>query len=151
MALVCWQPVRHSNPFEGISMLQRRMNHFFDENFKDNSEDRTLSWTPRVDLVELDDRFEVSAELPGLSHDQVKVEVQENVLTLTGEKTSSTETKDKNHYVCERNYGQFRRSFRFPIRLDSANIDATFKEGVLTVKLPKIEEAKSNQIEVKIH
>ena len=151
MTLVRWQPIRHTNPFEGLSMLQRRMNRLFDESFNDESEDRNLSWSPRVDLVELEDRFEVSAELPGLSREDVKVELQENVLTLSGEKQSAVEKKDRNLFVCERNYGQFRRSFQFPNRIDAAKIDASFKDGILTVSLPKVEEAKPKLIDVKIN
>lgn len=151
MTLVRWQPIRHNNPFEGLSMLQRRMNRLFDETFNDEPEDRNLSWSPRVDLVELEDRFEVSAELPGLTRDDVKVELQENVLTLSGEKQSAVEKKDRNLFICERNYGQFRRSFQFPNRVDASKIDASFKDGILTVSLPKVEEAKPKLIDVKIN
>lgn len=151
MTLVRWQPIRPVNPFEGISMLQRRMNRLFDESLNDETEELQTSWEPRIDLLEVGDHFEVTAELPGLTHDEVKVELHENMLTISGEKQSVSNKKDRNFYISERSFGQFRRNFQFPTRIDHTKIDAEFKDGVLTVTLPKAEDAKPKQIEVKVH
>lgn len=151
MTLVRWQPTRQITPVEGLSMLQRRMNRLFDETFNEETDEHHLTWSPRVELTELDDRFEVTVELPGLTREDVKVELQENTLTISGEKLNSTENKNRNLYISERTYGQFRRNFQFPNRVDATKIDAIFKDGVLIVSLPKVEDAKPKQIDIKIH
>ena len=92
---------------------------------------------PAVDIVEKDKAFEVTAELPGLSESDVDVKVADNRLVITGEKKEEHERDDKGYHLSERNYGSFMRSFSLPEGVDSGKIDATFKNGVLKVTLPK--------------
>jgi len=151
MTLVRWQPMTARNPFEGFAAFQCRMNRLFDEAFQSETEAGPAVWSPRVDVTEFDDRFEVSAELPGMVAEEVKVELDNNILSLSGEKRAEEERKDRDLYVAERRFGGFRRSFQFPTHLDASKIDASFRNGVLTITLPKVEAAKPKQIEIKVH
>jgi HSP20 family protein len=126
------------------------MNRLFEDSLSKEGDETTSTWDPRVDVTEFEDKYEVCAELPGMAREDVKVELHDNMVTISGEKRLETERKDRNLYVCERNYGQFRRSFQFPSSLDASKVEAQFRNGVLTVTLPKIEEAKPKQIEVKV-
>lgn len=106
---------------------------------------------PAVDVVEKDDAFVVSAELPGLDNKDIEVEVANDCLTLRGEKQEAKEEKKGGYRLQERRYGSFERSFRLPEGVDASAIDAGFARGVLTVTLPKTAEAKKSarRIEVK--
>lgn len=106
-------------------------------------------WIPAVELIEEDDEFVLTAELPGLSKDDVNVSVDDNVLTLEGEKRiEREETRDRTH-IRERQYGTFARSFTLPRNVDATKIRADFQDGLMKVHLPKGEAAKSRKIEVK--
>ena len=107
-------------------------------------------WSPRVDIAELEDRYEVHAELPGMSKDDIKVTLEDGVLTIGGEKKRSTETNEDSFRRTERVYGKFSRSFNLGDRVSADKISASFKEGVLTVALPKADEVKPKAIEVKV-
>lgn len=107
-------------------------------------------WSPRVDVTELDDRYEVHAELPGLSKEDLSVTLEEGVLTIEGEKKRASETDEKAYSRTERVYGKFSRSFNLNDRVSSDKISAGYKDGVLTVELPKAEEVKPKAIEVKV-
>lgn len=107
---------------------------------------------PKVDLVETDTAFEVTAELPGLDIKDVNVELRDNVLTLTGEKREEKDQeREKDYHVSERRYGSFRRTFRLPSDVESARAEASFDKGILRVTLPKTPAAqkKTQKIEVK--
>jgi HSP20 family protein len=95
-----------------------------------------------VDVSEDDKAYTIAAELPGIDEKDVDVEVAEDMLTLKGEKHAEKEEKDKNHYLCERSYGSFQRSFALPSDIDVSRIDAKFAKGVLTVVLPKNPKAQ---------
>jgi HSP20 family protein len=97
---------------------------------------------PAVDVAEKDDAFEITAELPGLAEKDVNVSHANGTLTIKGEKKAETEEKKKDYYLSERRYGAFQRSFSIPEGVDADEIDARFKDGVLTVRLPKTAEAK---------
>jgi HSP20 family protein len=114
-------------------------------------EDYTLSsWTPAVDIAEHDDEYLVKVELPGVNKDEVKLTLENNILTIRGEKKQEKETKKENYHRVERSYGSFQRSFTLPAAVKADKIDASYKDGILTVSLPKAEEAISKQIEVKV-
>ncbi|HUJ03892.1 MAG TPA: Hsp20/alpha crystallin family protein [Rhizomicrobium sp.] len=104
-----------------------------------------------VDLSENDKAYTITAELPGIDEKDVNVEITDDLLTLKGEKRAEKEEKNKNHYVCERSYGAFQRSFALPADVDANKIDAKFAKGVLTVVLPKNPKAQpvAKKIEVK--
>ena len=107
-------------------------------------------WSPRVDVTELDDRYEVHAELPGLSRGDINVTLEDGVLTIAGEKKRTSEINEDTYRRTERVYGTFSRSFNLGDRVTSDKISADYKDGVLTVALPKAEEVKPKAIEVKV-
>lgn len=148
MALIRWTPGRE------IVGIQEEMNRMFDNFFgmprKVEKSDRELYWTPRVNVEETDEQFEVTAELPGLNKGDVKIEVKDHVLTFTGEKKTENEKKDRNVHLYERAYGKFCRTFTLPDNVDVDNIAAEFKDGILRIDMPKTEEAKPRQIEVQV-
>jgi len=154
MSIVRWNPTHDipSWPSEVFS-LQREMNRMFDSFFRGGSreDETTLSaWTPAVDIAEHDDAYIVKVELPGVIKDDVKITLESNILTIRGEKKQEKETKKQNYHRVERAYGSFQRSFTLPTTVKSDRIDAVYKDGILTVTLPKAEEAKRKQIEVKV-
>jgi len=108
---------------------------------------RELSWaqTPAVDVAETDKAYEISAELPGLDEKNVEVKIANGTLTIRGEKKEEKEEKRKDYFLSERRYGSFERRFQIPPGVDAAKIDAAFKNGVLTVTLPKTAEAKATE------
>jgi HSP20 family protein len=104
-----------------------------------------------VDITENENSYVVKAELAGLSKDDVKITMKEDVLTIRGEKKSETKSENENVHLLERRYGRFVRAFRLPSSVNSKKIDATFKDGILTLSLPKAEEAKPKEIEIKMN
>lgn len=112
--------------------------------------DVTLPVTPAVDVVEKENAFELTAELPGLDAKNIELSLSDDILTIKGEKTEEKEEKTKDRYVSERRYGSFRRSLQLPASVDPAKIEASYKSGVLGVKLPKSEEAKKKQTVIPI-
>jgi len=150
MKLVRWQPFEYRNPWMGFNLLQRRMNRLFDDLLGESEEEPSAVWSPRVDVTELDDKFVVTAELPGLAKGDVKVEVKNGILSISGEKRSEQEKKDRNIYMSERCFGKFNRTFQLPDNVSADKIGAEFNNGVLNITLPKLEESKPKQIEIKI-
>jgi HSP20 family protein len=106
-------------------------------------------WFPSVDVSEKDDQLIVRAELPGVTSKDIDVSVQNNTLTITGEKKEEHEEKSEGYFHSERRYGSFRRDIRLPAGIDESKVNATCKDGVLTITLPKSEQAKPKRIEVK--
>lgn len=107
-------------------------------------------WTPRVDISETDKEFIIKAEIPEVGKDDVKVTVDNGVLTIRGERKKEKEEKDKKFHRIERFYGSFARSFTLPDNVDENNIEAKFADGVLNLQLPKIKEKKPKGVDVKI-
>ena len=107
-------------------------------------------WAPACDIYETQKEVIVKAELPGLKKEDVNVSIENNLLTIYGERKFEEETKRDNYHRVERTYGEFMRSFTLPTFVDFAKIGAEFKDGILMLTLPKREEAKPKQIEVKI-
>jgi len=107
-------------------------------------------WAPLVDIIEHDKEYLIKAELPEVKRDDVKVTVQDDVLTITGERTLEKEEKGNKYHRVERAYGRFARSFTLPEDTDGSKVAAEFKDGVLKVHLPKSERAQAKSIEVKI-
>ncbi|HVN49258.1 MAG TPA: Hsp20/alpha crystallin family protein [Bacteroidota bacterium] len=153
MSLVRWNPTRELTTWpSGLFGLQREMNKMFDTFFRGTEEDDAAfaAWSPAVDITEHEDAYVVKAELPGVNKDDVKITLESNILTIHGEKKQEKETKKENYHRVERSYGSFQRSFTLPTTVKSDKIEAQYKDGVLTVALPKAEEAKPKQIEVKV-
>lgn len=107
-----------------------------------------MAWTPLVDLVDTDGEYAVTAELPGVKPEDVEVDVEDNVLTIKGEKKEERKEETKTRRIYEREYGSFERSFTLPRSVDPDQVRAEFKSGVLTVHLPKREEAMGRKIEI---
>ena len=147
MAIVRW------DPFRDLVGLQERMNRMFDESYRGaGREDWALggAWAPAVDIYEQDGNIVVKAELPGVDPKDVDVRVENNTLTLRGERKIDTEVKQENYHRVERAYGTFTRSFSLPSVLDQEKIKAEFKDGVLKVTLPKHERALPKQINISV-
>ncbi len=106
--------------------------------------------TPAVDISETDKSYEITAELPGLDEKNIEVKLSNGGLTIKGEKHEEKEEKKKDYYLHERSFGSFERSFRMPEGVDKDNIEANFKKGVLTVKLPKTAEAQKAEKKIAI-
>jgi len=119
------------------------------EEFLNNS--RTgdmMAWGPNVDIVENEDSFEIHAELPGVKQDDVKITLENNVLTLSGEKKQETREGKDNYCRIERSYGRFERSFSLPNTVKADAVRAGYEDGVLKIHLPKAETAKSRLINI---
>lgn len=152
MAIMRWSPAGDIS--RELDTMQKRMNRLFNDFFSgqegDGDELVTGTWNPAVDVVEHEDSFVIEAELPGMNKDDIKISVTNDVLTIHGEKKIEKEDKKKNYHRTERAYGSFTRSFSLPGNVKSDKVDAEFRNGVLQVTVPKSEEAKPRQIDVKI-
>ena len=150
MTMVRWQP------FPNRVSIQDRMNRFFDEAFRVQhgaEEDEWAlggTWAPAVDIFEQGDDIVLKAELPGIDADDVDIRVENNVLTLRGERKFESEVKREDCHRVERAYGTFSRSFTLPNVVDTEKIKADYKDGVLQVTLPQKEEAKPKQISIAV-
>src|SRR3954451_15722145 len=122
-------------------------NRLFDTLFQPVS-NSTQRWAPPMDLVEADDHFVLKADLPGLSDDDVTIEVQDGTLTISGERKSEHETREKGWYRLERSFGRFSRSLSLPDGVEPDRIQASFSHGVLEVRIRKPEERKPRRIEI---
>src|ERR687887_1688654 len=131
MAIVRWEPFRE------LTTLQNEMNRLFNTVFDapaPGGNGNTLRrWMPAMDLVETDDHFVLKADLPGLSEGDVNIEVEDNVLTVSGERKSEHEDKREGYYRVERSFGAFRRSLTLPEGIDPEAVEASFDKGVLVV------------------
>jgi HSP20 family protein len=110
----------------------------------------TFGMVPAVDAAEKDKQYEISAELPGLDQNNIEITVSNGILTIKGEKQEDKEEKKKDYYLSERRYGVFQRSFRIPGDVDAEKIEAAFKNGILTVTLPKLAAAQREDKEKKV-
>jgi HSP20 family protein len=107
-------------------------------------------WAPRADICETDDNFSVNVEVPGIKREDVKINLENHVLSISGENKQEKEEKGKKFHRVERYYGCFSRSFSLPENVDEEKIDAVFKDGMLTLTIPKKEVAKPKAIEIKV-
>jgi HSP20 family protein len=145
MAITRWRP------FRDLVSIQDEMNRLFDDFFgrpATRPEWTEGVWTPSVDVSETKDNVIINAEIPGMSKEDVKLSVQNNVLTLSGERKQEKEEKDVNYHRIERSYGSFSRSFTLPASVKPDKVKATYKDGILKITLPKSEEAKPKQIPI---
>lgn len=147
-ALTRWHPSRD------LLSITEEMNRLVDSVFR-NGETRETSflqgtWTPAADINEDRDNYYLHIELPGMSRDDIKLRYDDGTLVISGEKKSSFENNDISYHRVERSYGKFERSFRITSQILSDKISAEFTDGVLSITLPKAEEVKAKEIEVKI-
>jgi HSP20 family protein len=143
MALVRWEPMRELNSLQGE--MNRLFNSFFDEGTGGAERRR---WAPAVDLLEREDSLVLKADLPGLTEDDVQIEVRGDVLTIAGERKAEHEEKQNGYYRVERSFGRFSRSLQLPDGIDTDRIAAAFDNGVLEVTIPKPEQRQPRRIEI---
>lgn len=134
--------------------VDRHFGRLFEQAFNDflspleNEDVATAAWTPAVDIRETEDALTLFAEIPGIAKDDVHLSVENDRLTISGERKFEKDTKEENYHRIERTYGAFTRSFALPKNVDTGKVKATFTDGVLMINLPKTEEAKPRQIEI---
>jgi HSP20 family protein len=142
MALVRWNPISELAGLE-IDRLNRM--------FSDLYAEQTQAWVPPVDIFENDDHeVVIKAELPDMKKEDIHVTFENNVLTLAGERRQEASTRREQFQRLERRHGSFSRSFTLPASVDASHIAATYKDGVLTIRLPRREEAKPKQIAISV-
>jgi len=146
MTLVRWNPMRH-RMMPTVHEWDRLMSDFFSDKLEDSG---LTDWAPEVDIVEDKDAFVVTADLPGLTKKDISINIKENMLTISGERKSEIKDENKNYCRTERRYGAFKRSFQLTDKVVADKIAASFKDGVLTVSVPKAEEVKPKEIEIKV-
>jgi HSP20 family protein len=148
MNIVPWKP------FDELTTLRQEMDSLWDRFFPEKPfHERyvTHEWLPSIDLKETKDRLTVKAELPGLDAKDVELSLTEDILTIRGEKREEKEEKDEHHFFVECYTGTFERRIKLPAPVKTGKIEATFDRGVLTVNLPKSEEAGKKEIKIKVH
>jgi HSP20 family protein len=147
------QSVVWRSPFAEIDRLHREMGRLFDGLPAAVDKDTALfcgAWSPAVDVIDQKDAILVKADLPGLSKDDLDVSIENNVLTIRGEKKEESNQKDGEVVRAERYYGMFQRTFTLPTSVDPSKVEAKFRDGVLELKITKKEEAKPRQIKVEV-
>lgn len=142
MALVRWDPVRE------VDTLQAEMNRVFDAFLGNGGERSARRWVPAMDLVETADHLVLRADLPGMSEEDVEIEVKDGVLTVSGERRADHEQQGEGYYRMERAVGRFSRALSLPEGVSADEVTAHFDHGVLEVRVPKPEETKPHRVRI---
>jgi len=144
VTIVRWEPFRE------LSSLQTEMNRLFNAAFEGQGGGNgpARRWTPAMDLLETDDEFVLRADLPGMNESDVSIELEDNILTVSGERKAEREDKREGFYRMERAYGSFSRSLTLPKGIDPEAVSAAFDRGVLEVRVPKPEQRKPRRISI---
>jgi HSP20 family protein len=148
MTIVRWEPLRE------LSSLQSEMNRLFNTVFDQpqggggNGGSTMRRWMPAMDLLETGDHFVLRADLPGMTEDDINIELEDSTLTVSGERKAEHESKDEGYYRVERAFGSFSRSLTLPKGVDPESVTAQFDKGVLEVRIPKPEERKPRKISI---
>ncbi|MGE5858288.1 MAG: Hsp20/alpha crystallin family protein [Solirubrobacterales bacterium] len=143
MALIRWDPIRE------LDSLQGDMNRLFDRFFEGRAPNSaSRRWIPAMDLVETEDHLVLRGDLPGMTEDDVDIEIKDGVLTVSGERKTDHEEKGEGYHRVERAFGSFSRSLNLPQGVDPEKIEAKFDNGVLEVRIPKPAEAKPTRVEI---
>jgi HSP20 family protein len=147
MEVVTW------TPFESLNKVQSRINGLFDENFGRSWPNAAAgrAWYPAVDILESKEAYLLRAELPGMNKEDFNLELKEGTLTLTGERKANKPAEGVEYRSVERVNGKFVRSFTLPETVRHDGIQATYKDGILEVHIPKAEQAKPRQIQISVH
>jgi HSP20 family protein len=141
------------NPSRELSDLSDRLNHVFLRMPRGGNENEAMTvadWTPSVDISETTEEYVINAEIPEVKKEDVRVTLEHGVLTIQGMRRQEAEEQGKKYHRVERSYGSFARSFSLPDMVDDTKVQAVFKEGILTLHLPKSEKAKPKAIEVNV-
>lgn len=147
MKIMPWKPFREMEPFQSEmdSFLSRVLGEALPARLGEDG------WLPRIDIAETKDSLVIEAELPGMDTNDIEVNLIGDLLTIKGEKQTEREENGKYYHCIERHSGTFKRTFRVPINVQSSKVDASFDKGILTITLPKTEEAKEKEIKIKVH
>jgi HSP20 family protein len=150
MALIRWEPIGELNTIQ--NEMNRLFNTFFDQSGTAGrgSGDTSRRWIPAMDLVETGDHYVLRADLPGLSDEDVHIELQDNVLTISGERSTKHEAQQEGYYRLERAFGGFSRSLTLPEGVNPDAVQAHFDRGVLEVRIPKPEQKKPRQVQISV-
>lgn len=148
MSLV--RTTRNAVPLEEMTQMGNRLRRIFETPFDFDLFPQPVGWVPAVEVTETNDELRVTAELPGMTKENVEISLEGSLLMLRGEKKEerTEDDKDRKVHVYERSYGSFVRSFMLPREIDAEKIRADFADGVLTLHLPKTEKAKGRKIEI---
>ena len=154
MSLIRYQAPELStwNPFDRLTSLRDEIDRLFDLSVPGFSRDSGLfsGWNPSVDVFQDKDNVLVKAELPGMKKEDIDISLHNGMLTISGERKHEAEKQEGESYRSERFFGKFHRSISLPIAVDVSKVSASYKDGILSVMLPKAEEAKPKQIEVQV-
>lgn len=145
MAIIRW------DPFRDLASLRDRMNRMFEDAAAGRAEDRELAsstWAPAVDVYETEEEMVLAAEVPGLEDKDIEIKVEDNTLSIRGERKFEKETKEENYHRIERAYGTFSRTFTLPNTVDQERIRAEHENGVLRIHLPKRSETKPRKVKI---
>ncbi len=141
-----WDPVRD------LMSIQNEMNRLFGRTYGQTDADEFVgSWSPSIDVFQSDDKFTVVCELPGLTTEDIDITVEDNILTVRGERKFYEDVKEENFHRVERRYGGFIRRIALPQHSDTGSIQASMSEGLLRIEIPKAEQAKPKKIQVQTH
>ena len=146
MAIIRWEPMRELGTLQGE--MNRLFNQVFDGPTTGGAGAPLRRWMPAMDLVETEDAFVLRADLPGVSEEDVSLEVQDGTLILSGERKADHEVREEGYHRVERAFGAFSRSLALPKGVDPELVSATFQQGVLEVRIPKPEEPKARRISI---
>jgi HSP20 family protein len=139
------------DPFRDISKAQEQINRFLEDAFLRRASDSSLTtWAPEVDIHETEDALVLEADLPGMDEKDLDIRIENNMLTIRGDRKFEKKVNEENYLRVERAYGSFSRSFSLPHTVDPDSIKAEYRNGVLTVRVPKREEAKPRQVKVNV-
>lgn len=139
------------DPFRDMSKAQEQMNRFLEDAFLRRTSDSSLTtWAPEVDIHETGDALVLEADLPGMEEKDLDVRVENNTLTIRGDRKFEKKVSEENYLRVERSYGSFSRSFSLPHTFDAESVQADYRNGVLTIRVPKREEAKPRQVKVNV-
>jgi len=145
MSIIRW------DPFRDLITLRERMNRLFEDAFPYRGEEKELiasSWAPAVDIYEKENALVLTTEVPGIDEKDIEIKIEDNTLTLKGERKFEKETKEENYHRIERSYGSFHRSFTLPRYIDEDKINAEYENGVLKITMPKKAELKAKKVKV---
>ena len=154
-ALTRWEPMTRWNPFKEMEEMEKRLSSFFGRSPVSTNGDKkeaitVTEWSPLVDISEDEKEYIIKAEIPEMKKEEIKINVHDDVLSISGERKYEKEEKGKKYHRVERAYGSFLRSFTLPEDADGSKVTAEYKDGVLKVHLAKSEKAKPKAIEVKV-
>jgi HSP20 family protein len=141
------------DPFREVNSLQRRLNSLFDDYSRQQGDSSAVSmgsFVPAVDIYEDEHKVSLKLEIPGVRQEELDVQVENNILTVRGERKFDKEEKEENFHRIERRYGSFTRSFTLPSTIDTASVKANYENGVLRIDLAKKAETKPRQIKVNV-